>query len=442
MKKIAIAFLALLLALTFMLSGCASHGATLITAGKNEISVNVYQLYLSRMKWSLYASGENVNSAQYWKQILSLSGKTYKEHYSTQVLEGLKQIAAALYLYDELGLSLSKEDEAAIDELIDAFIEDRDMGNGSKTKLNSILSEYGANVTVLRDSYVIEAKLAQLKAHLYGKDGANLTAPVFEEYYKQSYIRGFQLSVANYYYQHELDIDKNSKYYKTKTADDGTVTLTEEVAYDTVKGVAVEEKDENGNTVTVYRLQNEDGSFGAIAYDKRNGAVKYVYDENGDYIELLYSDAEMEKRYENLQKIAEDCKNDPALFLEYAQYSDSSAFNDAYAPNGMYFSMGTSMGDDLFDSFFAELVTLQEGQISGVEFTSQGKTHYYLLMRAPLDDGAWAEEANERWFQTLVNDTMEYMLQKECEDYMQYVTVDESVLDGVDITMVSANRYY
>ena len=245
MKKIAIAFLALLLALTFMLSGCASHGKTLITAGKNEISVNVYQLYLSRMKWSLYASGENVNNAQYWKQILSLNGKSYNEHYSAQVLEGMKQIAAALYLYDELGLSLSKEDEDAIDELIDAFIEDRDMGDGSKTKLNSILSAYGANVTVLRDSYIIEAKLAQLKAHLYGKDGANLTSPVFEEYYRQSYIRGFQLSVANYYYDHDKDADGNSVYYQTKTADDGTVTLTAKISYDTEKGVATEGKERN-----------------------------------------------------------------------------------------------------------------------------------------------------------------------------------------------------
>ena len=76
MKKIALLMLALLLALTFLLSSCSAHGATLITAGGNEISVNVFQLYLSRMKWSLYAAGENVNNPNYWEQYVTLDGKT------------------------------------------------------------------------------------------------------------------------------------------------------------------------------------------------------------------------------------------------------------------------------------------------------------------------------------------------------------------------------
>lgn len=438
MKKSVLVVLALLLALIFVLSSCSAHGATLITAGNNEISVNVFQLYLSRMKWSLYAAGENVNSDKYWSQYISLDGKTYGEHYTAQVLEGLKQIAAALYLYDELGLSLSDEDEKTIDELIDTFV--KEVGEGSETKLNSVLSVYGANITVLRDAYVIEAKLEQLKAHLYGKDGALLTSVVKEEYYKQSYLRGYQLSVANYYYDHEKDADGNAVYYKTTTAADGTITLTEKIAYDTTRGVATEQKDKNNDTV--YRLQNEDMSFGDIAYDKRNGAVKYLYDAEGNYIEKFYSSEEMKERYANLEKIAEDCKNNEALFLEYAEFSDSSAFNETYAPNGMYFPVGGYMGDELFKTFSAELVKLKEGELAVVEYTTAGKTHYYLIMRAALDTGAWAKEENSRWFQTMNASAVEYMLQKKCNDYMQYVAVEEALLSGVDITVVAANKYY
>lgn len=430
--------LALLLALTFVLSSCSAHGATLITAGSNEISLNVFQLYLSRMKWSLYAAGENVNNANYWGQYITLDGKTYNEHYTTQVLEGLKQIAAALYLYDQEGLSLSSEDEALIDELIETFI--KEVGEGSKTKLNSVLAAYGANVTVLRDAYVIEAKLAQLKEYLYGKDGSKITSVVFEEFYKQSYYRGYQLSVANYYYDHDKDADGNAVYYQTKTAADGTVTLTEKIAYDTTRGVATADKDANGDTV--YRLQNEDESFGDIAYDKRNGAVKYLYDAEGNYIEKFYSDEEMKERYDNLTKIAEDCKNNEALFLEYAEFSDSTAFNETYAPNGMYFPLGAYMGNELFETFAAELVKLEVGELALLEYTSAGKTHYYLLMRAELDTGAWSKEENSRWFQTMSSSVVEYMLQKKCTDYMQYVTVEEGLLAGVDITAVAANKMY
>ena len=438
MKKTVIAILALLLALTFVLSSCSAHGVTLITAGSNEISVNVYQLYLSRMKWSLYAAGENVNNANYWAQYITLGGKTYNEHYTSQVLEGLKQIAAALYMYDELGLKLSREDEKTIDDLIESFI--KEVGEGSEAKLNSVLAAYGANTTVLRDAYVIEAKLAQLKEHLYGKNGSLLTATVLEEYYQQSYYRGYQLSVTNYYYDHEKDADGNAVYYKTNTAADGTVTLTDKIAYDTTRGVATTELDKKGDVV--YRLQNEDESFGDIAYDKRNGAVNYYYHENGDLIEKFYTTEEMNARYENLKKIATDCKNNEALFLEYAEFSDSSAFNDYYAQNGMYFSLSGYMGDELFKTFSAELAKLQEGELAIVEYTSSGKTHYYLLMRAKLDAGAWNVEENNRWFQTMTSDAVEYMLQKKCADYMQYVSTDESALAGVDITVVAANKYY
>ena len=93
-------------------------------------------------------------------------------------------------------------------------------------------------------------------------------------------------------------------------------------------------------------------------------------------------------------------------------------------------------------TFSAELAKLKEGELAVVEYTSSGKTHYYLLMRAGLDAGAWNEEVNSRWFQTMTSDAVEYMLQKKCVDYMQYVTVDESALLGVDITVVAANKYY
>ena len=49
MKKKLIAVLAACLAFLLLFSGCASHGKTLIKAQSEKISVNVFQLYLSRM---------------------------------------------------------------------------------------------------------------------------------------------------------------------------------------------------------------------------------------------------------------------------------------------------------------------------------------------------------------------------------------------------------
>ncbi len=440
MKKTMLSALLLLLVCCLLFGGCANHGQTMIEAGDSEISVNVFQLYLSRMKGTLASAGANVGSADYWKQYVNLDGQTYNEFYTNQVLEGLKQIAAALYLYDELHdkgeLSLDGTAEEAIDEWIDALVEQ--VGEGSETKLNSVLSAYGANITVLKDASLIEAKLDALKTHLYGENGSLLAATAKEEFYQQSYYRGYQMLVANYYFDHELDADGNPVYYRTQKASDGTVSLTDKIAYDTKNGVATDKKDKNGDTV--YRVKNEDGSLGEIAYDTENSDVKYFFDEDGEYIVKYYTAAQMEERYKLLEQIAKDCQGNEQLFLKYAEtFSDNSEFNKTFAPNGMYFSVGGYTGDSVFQTFSGELAKLEVGDLVIVPNADGG---YYLLMRAELDTGAWAEEENSRWFQNLSELAVEYMLQKRTADYLQYVTVNEALADSVDITMVAANNYY
>ncbi len=432
MKKMWITFTALLLVLLLTLGGCASHGKTLIKLGKEEISVNVFQLYLSRMKGTLAAAGEDVNSDEYWAAYTSIDGQTVSDYYTEQVFNGLKQIAAALYLYEELGLKLSKEEEDAIDEWIEALIEE--VGEGSEALLNSVLASYGANITVLRDAAIIEAKVEQLKTHLYGEDGALLLSTAKEEFYQKTYYRGYQMLFANYYHDHEKDDDKNAVYYN----EDG------KIAYDKVNGQIY--TDDEGQPVTdknedvVYRYKNEDDTWGAIAYDKENGVLKYYYDEEtGEPLYEKYTEEEMQSRYKALQEIAEACKGDEQAFLDLAaEYSDNSEFNTAYAPNGMYFSAGTYTSDTVFYTFSTELAKLEIGELVILDSDSG----YYLLMRVGLDKEAWSNEDNKRWFTTLNTLTVEYMLQQRTLQYLDLIEVDEKLLASVDITGVAANNYY
>ena len=429
MKKHVLRALALLLVLTLVVpvfSACARHGKTAIRVGDHEISVNVYMLYLSRMKGSLSAAGESVNDPDYWKTYISTDGTTYNEYYTGKVLEGMKQIAAALYLYDELGLELSSDMEDSIDAWIDTLVEE--VADGSKSQMNSILSAYGANLTVLRDAALLEARIEQLKTHLYGESGALLGATAKEEFYQATYYRGFQMLYANYYPDHEKDAEGNSVYYQKDSA---------KIAYDTENGVATEEKDKNGDTV--YRKQKDDGSLGAIAYDSEKGTLKYFKDEDGEQTYSFYSDEEMELRYDILSEIAEKCKNNPALYLDYAaKLSDNTEFNSTYAPNGMYFSAGAYVSDQVFGTFATELAKLEIGELAILE----SEIGYYLIMRVDLDTEAWAHDANARWFSTMNTLCVEYMLQQRTADYLQYVNVDESLLEGIDMASIAANNYY
>lgn len=445
MKKRITVLVAALLATLLLFSSCASHGKTLIKAGKEEISVNVFQLYLSRMKGSLAEAGYAVADEKYWNTYISTDHVTTADHYTSRVLEGLKHIAAAMILYEEYGLKLPKETVEEIDAWIDDLIEID--GGGSKATLNSILSAYGANVTVLRDASIIEAKLAQLKTHLYGEGGGLIADTAIEEYYKATYYRGYQMQIANYYYDHEKDEDgiavryTDESYEKVAYISQSALEALEEE--ERAKYVTVPREGEYaekygkvyGDTLTLYR----DGETEVVAYDREKGVICYNLDGNGNMVVVQYSEAEMEARYEQAKRIAAECVNDEAKFLQYArEVSDNSKFNDTYAPNGMYFALGTQSADSVFGTFSTTLAQMEIGTTRVVA----SDAGYYILMRAELDTGAWTNESNSRWFTTLRGLTLEYMLQKRTAEYLDRVTVDEELLSGVSITGVGSNVRY
>lgn len=429
MKKIFTGGVLLLLSLCLVLSGCAAHGKTMMEAGKTEISVNVFSLYLSRMKGDLGRAGLSVNDEKFWASYVSTDNTTYAKYYTDQVLEGLRRIAAALILYEEEGLSLSRAEKENIDAYIDQIV--KDSGDGSKTKVNSLLSAYGANLTTLRDAAEIEAKIAQLKTHLYGANGSLIADTAKEEFYRATYYRGYQMLIANTYYDHDKDADKQTIYYVPN--DKGLPS--EKIAYDKENGKPSGEKDQNGD-----EIYTTDGSAdGIVAYDKTNGVAKFKYDAKGEKILKQYSEEEMKLRLELAEKIAEECKGNEELFRKYADtYSDNSDFTEKYAPNGMYFSSEAYTTDGIFSTFATELAKLEPGEIVLLESDSG----YYLLQRTTPDSAAWQAEANKSWFSTFTELVIEYMLQQRTKDYLERITVKAELADSTDITKVEPNYYY
>jgi hypothetical protein len=80
MKKKLISILALLTVTALLLAGCAAHGKTLMEAGNESISVNVFQLYLSRMRYSLKLAGDSVDGKGYWDIIVDTDNTTQGEY--------------------------------------------------------------------------------------------------------------------------------------------------------------------------------------------------------------------------------------------------------------------------------------------------------------------------------------------------------------------------
>ena len=181
MKRILTAALAALL-LCLSLAGCSSaKGKTLLTLEKDgrtaTLSVNLYELMLSRLKGALIGNGAtnggySPTDDAFWNVLDTYGDSDEKQtcaaYYSGLILENCKTYVAAEWLFEQKGLTLSDEAIANADsklkDLLDSY--------GSKTKLNAVLSDYGVNYAMLREAYLLEEKVSALQEHLYGKDAS------------------------------------------------------------------------------------------------------------------------------------------------------------------------------------------------------------------------------------------------------------------------------
>lgn len=154
--------------------------------GDQKITVNMYRLWLSRVKGVYSSAGDDI-----WDEVND-DGKTYNEVFTGFVTDNAKTFVSAMHLFSELGLELPKSEIKEIDETMETLLRER--GDGSKSTLNSYLSAYGVNYDILRDVYIIEAKLDYLEEYLYGANGQEkITGEEKDAYYKENYVRVKQI---------------------------------------------------------------------------------------------------------------------------------------------------------------------------------------------------------------------------------------------------------
>lgn len=173
-----------------MLASCGNkYGTPIMTLGDVSISENMLEFWLSRYKAyfvQYYMDGKD--DAEFWEETVPDSDKTWNEMFTEFIIDNAKTYLAALYLFDELGLSLSKNVEDEIDEEIEELLEGQ--ADGNKKQFNEILSQYGVNMKILRELYIIETKIEFLQEYLYGDNGVEkISTSVKNKYYEENYAR-------------------------------------------------------------------------------------------------------------------------------------------------------------------------------------------------------------------------------------------------------------
>ena len=427
MKKLLFRSALLLLALTILMGAvsCANKGKTLLSLEKDGIevtfSVNAYELMLGRTKATL-DSIQNVNDADFWNSWIGSPAKTMDEHYRENILESCKTSLIALYLFEKEGLSLSESDEEEIEMLMDELI--KTDGDGSKTKLNSVLATHGVNYNILKDIYTMEAKIQKLQLHLYGEDGKLIGDDIKTSFLKENYVHYKQIYLPFSKFVYEKDKNNDEIYYKYES--DGK-TLGKHISYDTGNGAfKSDEKDANGDTVYY-----TDSTKAHISYDKVNGGRMRATKTDGSYQTEVRTKEELEAlKAEKDSLLALFSTSTTTTFdekieeIRYKYGLDAEQNTDGYYIRRMDYSQyGTSY------AYLADTIEkcdkMKNGEVAVVESASG----YHLIQKCEFTEKAYDIEANkEGWFENfnelLINDLFSEL----CQKYIGDVVVDEEVL--------------
>lgn len=435
MKKYLIRALCLLLAIAFSVGGlvaCSSKGKTMLELDGVKMSQNTYMLLLSRLKGQLASAnyyGTEALTDRFWDSIQLSDGTTREEYYKDKVLSDAKLYVAALSVFEELELELPKSYIEEIDKELDELIEGD--AEGSKNTFNSILADFGANYKILRDAYIMEAKISYLQEYLYGANGSKLSETVLEEYYQNNYRRFKHVFIYTYDFIYETDSDGNDIYY----ADGG------KIAYDTEKGLirrdaeGNEVRDENGDVIR----ENADGE---IAYDKKNGKRQPRYDDDGNALTRPFTEKELIKASDDATLIMEKAvEGNYTLFDELVKNYSEDSGSEKYT-NGYYVTK-----DSNYDSpeVLKALFEMNEGEVRRV--TSDYGIH--IVMRYETEVGGYADEQNSDFF--VSSKTGAYVFAKDLitqlfggylAPYVERVSVDEELYTAITPKSLGANFYY
>lgn len=198
MKKI-IAMLLVILMAAALFAGCSGSGLDyIVTAKKNGETVNYsakpYIYYLQWIRDYYYAyfttAAAQMEQTLNWDNVLQSTTLTAPDTMSQFLVKSAKeQYLTYLYIqetFEELGLTLTAEDEAQVD----AIIQQDWVGVYGYDKFNTIRQQLGFTYDEFRDLLACNIKSEKIVNYYFGEGGSKeITEDEMYDYFKNHYVR-------------------------------------------------------------------------------------------------------------------------------------------------------------------------------------------------------------------------------------------------------------
>ena len=446
MKKMFVriaAMLVVVLMLALPLASCAGNKTllTLKADGKTySISVNLYELMLSATKGNLDAynytlQGLRPSQDAFWEIMDTYDGKTFEtsnDFYRKKVLDDCKSYLLSLYLFDKFDLELSESAKEEIEDLMDELI--KTDGDGSKTKLNSVLAEFGVNYKMLKEYYTIKAKFKAVQEHIYSTTGPNIK----NQYVNDHYVHFYQLFLANYTYVYETDKNGDIIYYNTAT----NKILYKETEFTHADATGKVETDSKGQIIYY-----TDVTRTHISYDTKNGQPSYKIDADGEsYVTKPMTEDELDKlveRANDLHQSLQGVAKDTFVARANAESDDTQTaiYTDGYyLQKGMDYS--ASNQDFLYLDTIVEKLSDPAVKVGDVIMISS-PSGYHILMKCSPTENAYELEANDVWFSGFATLLTGDLFADRVEPYRSQIELNQKVYaKAPSMKEVGVNYFY
>ena len=427
---------------------CANNGKTLMTLEKDGIkvtlSVNLYQLMLSRTKGNLLANNVTANGItadqdSFWNYSAKFDGtniQTQNEYYRENILNICRNYLVVLYLFEKEGLTLSSAAEEEIEARMEELV--KTDGEGSKTKLNAVLSTYGVNYNMLKEAYILEAKVEAVEEHFYGTNASLVDAEIKDDYLEENYVHFRQIFLANYNYVYETDEFGDVILYYADSSD---------IYYDTENGVACVNEDgtsildENGDVVYFIKGSNQT----EIAYNPKGEPNRRLTEDGKSYQTEEMSEDELTALKTRARELCASLQGvstaefEAAITEESTDTATESEYDDGYYLQKHYDY--SALGNDYahLETIVALLETMAIGDVALVP----SSTGYNIIMKYAHTENAYTLDANQSWATSFYTELVEELFLEKCESFYADITLDSDLLATVpEMKDIAINYYY
>lgn len=446
MKKYIVRITALFLIAAMLilpLSSCSSGKKmlTLKVDGKTySISVNIYELMLSATKGTLDAynytlEGKRPSDAAFWDIRDTFDGTTYEtsdDYYRKKVLEDCKTYLLSLYLFDKYNLELSGSAQKEIDDMMDELVQMD--GEGSKTKLNSVLAEFGVNYQMLKEYYTIKAKFQAVRNHIYSITGPNIK----NQYVSDNYVHFYQILLANYTYVYETDKNGDIIYYNQST----NQVFYKQTPYTNTTSSGSLEKDSKGQIIYY-----TDITCSHISYDTVNGQPSYKMDQDGEsYVTKPMSEEELEKLEERATDLLASLQNVSQDAFVAKANTESDDKQAAIYTDGYYLQKDVDYAASGQDYMYLDTIVEKlsdPNTKNGDVICIPSPSGYHILMKCAPTDKAYELEANQVWFSSFASAVTGELFVEYCGNYPSQIELNQKVYaTAPSMKEVGVNYFY